>query len=317
MVNSQTYLPAASGFRQLAAITHPIFAEKLIQRFSAQSVTGNITHSDIIPAKLKSCGNQVVFTLPPEARVFSYQKNQVLEHDELNLKRVTMTVNRALYWNLVLDRVDEKQICDLQTWVNEYQKRATLNISLKIDREILTELPSVADPFNKGSCAGRITGAYDLGKTGSPVVLNGANILTKIMQCAQVLDEANIPPSDRFIVLPSVAKAAFMNNQILANAYASGMSKSILIDGSVPDVLGFTIYFSNNFPVYTDQNRPTYAVLFGSKKATGFITQIADMQKIDQDPQSFSRYIRYLNVYDFMVLNPELLGVLYATFEVA
>lgn len=312
-------VPAASGYRVYAALKSPIFAQALIPKYYASTVTGQITSSDIVPAEIKREGDQVVFRTAPVAEVFDYQKNQDLETSQLNTSSVVMTVTRAKYYNLKLDNVDEKQIPNVRNWVSEFRDSAMKVLALRTDREILTELPHQVDCHNKGRNAGIRSGVFDLGTSGAPVTVNPNNLMEFIGRLAAVLTERQVPQSGRFLVLPSSAQPLFWANTILSNAYASGQSKSIVLtDGTmIPDLLGFKIIFSNNTPIYTDPvtGAQTYTILAGLKTATGYVMQLTKQEVITQDPRSFSSYWRGLTLYDFKVIKPEDLAVGYVTFN--
>lgn len=318
MPQTKPVLASASGYRTYNVLKTPIVSQSLITRFYASSISGNITSKDIIPSELRQCGDQVIFRRAPIAEVFDYQKNQDLEVSTLNTEPIVMTVNRAKYWNFKLERVDEKQICDIQKWVKEFVANTAQIMSLEIDRMIFDELPTEASCFNKGKKAGARTGTYNLGALGAPVAINGGNIIKYLTYLSAVLDEANVPVTGRFVVFPSVAKTVFVASE-LGDACATGMNQSIIFGGAIPNIMGFTIYFSNNMPIYSDPAAPglqTYLVIAGLKDATGFITQLSESEIIDQDTRSFSKYWRGLTVFDFKVLRPEALTVLYASFTV-
>lgn len=308
---------AASGYRVYAALKSPIFAQSLIPRYYASTVTGRLTSSDIVPAEIKREGDQVVFRVAPVAEIFDYQKNQDLEVSQLNTSPVVMTIRRAKYYNLKLDNVDEKQIPNVRTWVSEFRDSAMKKLALSTDREILTELPHQVDCHNKGRHAGIRTGAFDLGTSGAPVTVSPDNLMEVIGRIAAVLTERNVPQAGRFIVFPASAQPLFWANTVLSNAYASGQSKSIILtDGTmVPDLLGFNVIFSNNTPIYTDPTTgaQTFTILAGLKTATGYVMQLTKQEIINQDPRSFSTYWRGLTLYDFKVLKPEDLAVAYVT----
>lgn len=310
-------VPAASGYRVYAALKSPIFAQSLIPRYYAATVTGRITSSDIVPAEIKREGDQVVFRIAPKAEIFDYQKNQDLEVSQLNTSPVVMTITRAKYYNLKLDNVDEKQIPNVRTWVSEFRDSAMKMLALNTDREILTELPHQVDCHNKGRHAGVRTGAFDLGTSGAPVTVTPDNLMEVIGRLAAVLTERSVPQNGRFIVFPSSALPLFWANTILSNAYASGQSKSIVLtDGTmIPNLLGFDIIFSNNTPIYTDPGTgaQTFTILAGLKSATGYVMQLTKQEIINQDPRSFSTYWRGLTLYDFKVIKPEDLAVAYVT----
>lgn len=319
MSANKAAVPAASGYRAYSVLKQPIFAKTLITRFYAESISGNITSTDIIPTELRQCGDQVVFRRDPVAEIFTYHKNQDLEVSTLNTEPIVMVVNRSNYWNLKLDRVDEKQICGIQEWVKKYVNNVSQLNALKIDNEVFREMPLEASCHNKGTKAGMRTGAYNLGAITTPVTITPTNIFTYLTYLSAVLNEANIPQTGRFAVFPEVARSVFMQSNLLNNTCASGLNKAIVLGGMFPDIMGFTIYFSTTMPIYIDPSQPglqCYLVVAGLKEATGFVTQLSESEVIDKDPRSFSKYWRGLMVYDFKVLRPEALAVLYATFTV-
>lgn len=310
-------LQSASGNILYSVLNSPIYAKGFLERFYADSVAGAITTSDIFPAELKNCGDQVMFRRPPVGEIFDYQRGQELDHSHLSTEIVTMVIKRGKYWNLQLDYVDQKQICNIMDYVNEFKNNSAIMLRQIIDREILTEVPLKADPFNKGIRAGKRTGAYNLGQLGAPVSLNSGNLIRYLTYLGAVLDEQNLPQSGRYVVLPSIARTLFANNALLNNANQSGLNKAIVISMDFIDLAGFKIYFSNDMPQYRDPTgQITYMILAGYKNATGFITQLTRQEVIDKDPRSFSTYWRALNIYDFDVLMPEKLAVLYSTIDI-
>lgn len=312
-------VPAASGYRLYSALQSPIFAKSLISRYYPSTVSGQITCQDIVPSEIKNQGDTVVFRRAPVAEIFDYQKNQDLEVSQLNTRPDIMTIDRAKYYNLKLDEIDEKQIGDIRTWVSEFRDSAVNLMAQQIDYELFTELPHQVDCHNKGPRAGARTGIWDLGTQGAPVTLNATNIHEVLGRLATVLTETNAPMKDRWIILPTAAQALFWMNPILANACASGNGKSIILsDGEMfPNILGFNIIFSNILPIYTDPvtGQQTYVILAGLGCATGFVMQLNKQEIIDKDPRSFSKYWRGLNLYGFKVLRPENLAALYATLD--
>lgn len=312
-------LTAASGYRAYNALKTPLFAKALVTRFYCESIAGNITSQDVVPTEIRECGDQVTFRRAPVAEVFDYVKNQDLEVSSLNSEPIIMTIGRAKYWNLKLDKIDEKQTCNIKEWVRAFIESASQILAQQIDREVLTTLPVKADPFNKGRKAGIKSGAFDLGAMGAPVSLTQNNIITYLTMLSAVLDEQCVPASGRFVVFPVSAKALFYNNPTLASANISGQKTSIVLGGTIPDLMGFQIYFANNMPIYRDEaaaNKQAYTIIAGFKQATGFVTQLSEQEVIDKDPRSFSKYWRGLQLYDFMVIKPEMLAVLYATLSI-
>lgn len=307
-------MAAASGYIQLAGVMNtPAFAAGFLKKFHHMTVSGQITSQDIVPKELRQKGDEVIFRRAPEAEVFDYQKNQELEVSHLQTSVITMNVNRALYSNIKLDKIDVKQLPDIKMYLSEYQQDVTRKVAERIDSEILFELPLAASACNKGRKAGKRSKAFDFGAAGAPVELTANNIVNYLVALRTVLSEQNVDTNGLYVVLPTEAMGLFYTNPILSNACASGQSSSIIMGSKIPNVLGFEIIFSNNMPQRLENGRTAYTIFAGRKDATGFVMQMTETQHIDNDSRHFGEFFRSLHVYDFMVLYPEAIAVLYAT----
>lgn len=320
MAKTKPVLPASSGYRLYAALKNPLFAQRLITRYYPKTISGNITTSDVIDNRIKNQGDTVIFRRTPRAEIFEYQRNQDLEVSQLNTEPDQMVIDRAFYFNVKLDRVDEKQIPDVNDWIKGFIDDALEKQAQRIDSTLFRELPWQVDCHNKGAHAGAVDGQVNLGTAGSPVALTKENILEFIQQMAVVLDQANVPTDGRYLILPTYARLLLAGNEILSHASYSGQSKSLhLMAGSQwpTEIGGFRIYFSNVMPRYYDEaaSKHTYVILAGLKNATGLITQLSQQDVIDQDPRSFSKYWRGLNVWGFKTLRPEAMAAAYVNID--
>ena len=72
-------------------------------------------------------------------------------------------------------------------------------------------------------------------------------VLDFITQCGQVLDEANIPESGRWMVIPSWM-ASLIKQSDLRNASIAGDMTSVLRNGRLGEIDRFTLYYSNLLP---------------------------------------------------------------------
>lgn len=319
--NIKPTLQSSSAYRVYAALENPIIAKALRARYYPTTITGQITSQDVIPSEIRKQGDTIVFRRKPEAEIFTFQKNQDLNVSQLNTEPLIMTIGRADYYNLKLDDVDKIQITDVNMWVREFIDSAVNKMALKTDYAIQTEVPHHVDCQNKGLRAGRRTGMFNLGAMGAPLVVTPNCLVDILGHLAAVLDEAGAPSRGRYVVLPTSAKPLLWANEVLRNASASGMSKSIILaEGEMmPNVLGFNLVFSNATPIYTDPQTgdTTFTLLAGVKEAVGYVMQVNKQEVIDKDSRSFSSYWRGLSLWDFMVLEPEWLAVAYATFRFA
>ncbi|MGL5248465.1 MAG: hypothetical protein ACRC8U_09745 [Brooklawnia sp.] len=309
-------LPASSGYTVFNGLLSPVFAKQFVARLYAETIHGRITDQSVVPSELRKSGDLAIMRRAPRGQMFRYFKNQDLDHSTFNSETFSFRVDKAWYWNLKLDEVDVVQIPELKEWIKAFQSDSLEQLGAQIDHDVMQDMVAETHHCNKGSTAGLRSHSYNLGQVGAPLELTHGgtvNPLTLSVIMAAVLREQNASTKGMFIVWPSVVEPLFIANPILANAGASGLSRSTLVTGAVTEVNGVSHYFSANTPVYKDPvtGDTTYPVLMGVKTATGFVTQLTKTQVIDADPRSFARYWRGLQLGGWGVLRPELLAMAY------
>jgi hypothetical protein len=309
-------LPSASGYNVYGFLKSPVFAKGFISYFYPKSLVAQISETNFEGTSFKE-GSEIVFKRAPRAELFSYRKNQELEVSSMDTTPITMTIKRGSYFNVKLDIVDKMQIDEIMKALELFKQDASEKLAIEIDRKMIDTMLREAAPCNKGNSAGIRTGRYNLGVGGAPVALSGANVMKMIRTLSLVLDEQNLPKSGRFIILPPEATLAF-DETILNNTCASGLNKALILTEAynIPQLAGFTVYFSSNMPSYAENGQIAYPIIAGLKGATGYVMQLEKMQHIDQDSRSFSEYWRGLWIYDWKVIRPEMLAAAYVTIAV-
>lgn len=306
-------VPAAAGYPQYSgSIISPKFSLELLELFYCTTVFGDITTREYT-GTLEKCGDQITFMREPEVRVRDYQKNGRLESDTLSFEPVTMVVDRAKYVNIKFDQIDEQQICNFPTIKAAFLRRASYQLGVTVDRDILPSMFADADPDNQGNAAGVISGAYVLGTTGAPVIIDSTNVLQVLTDLHSTLNEQCIPMSDRFIVVPSQFENTVLNSELRA-AYFSGLPQSTYLNGKMPNrIAGFDIYVSNFVPYVFDAGvgANVYQIVAGHRSATAFAATL-EKTRIIETAESFDRYYQALMVYGFKVLQPKAIAALYA-----
>jgi hypothetical protein len=307
---------ASAGYTQYAdVLITPLFGDRLIARAYCEFVTGDITNTDY-NGDITKHGDQITYFIEPEVEVRDYQKNQRLTPQELESETITMVIDRAKYYNVKLDRIDEKQIAFVDKWVDAFLKRASYNVKLQIDPDVLMRMALQTAACNKGMHAGKISQSQQLGEPGNPLPITAANVIEILTRVRIVLREAcRWEDSRMFIVLPEAAESALMGSDLKA-AYLTGMAQSPILNGKFPmQVMGFTLYFSNNVPSVWDAatNSNCYWIVAGNKKATGFAQQLEEHEIVSME-DSFGKFYRGLWVYGHKPFLTDALAALYAKF---
>jgi len=309
-------MKSSAGYSQYAdVLITPQFGDRLIARGYCSFVAGDITDTDYA-GDLAKCGDQITYFVEPEVEINEYQKNGPLQPQELESESVTMVVDRAKYYNVKLDKIDEKQICFIDKWVDSFLKRADYNMKSLLDPEVLMRMAYETAPTNKGMNAGKESQSQDLGEIGNPVPITSANIIEVLTRLDVVLREAcRWEDGQMFVILPNVARNALMGSDLKA-AYLTGLSQSPILNGKFPLVImGFNVYFTDQVPHVKDlaTNRSAYWIVAGHKKATGFAQQLEDHEIITME-HSFGKFYRGLWVYGHKPFLRDALAALYASF---
>jgi hypothetical protein len=273
-----------------------VWSGKLLIKFYASTLFGEIANTDY-QGDISSMGDKVWIRTSPDVTIRDYQKGQLLDIEAPASDAVELTIDRAKYWNFVVDDVDRFQ-SDMD-YVDGWTQDASTQLKIVIDRDILS---------NIRTSAGIVGAAY--GTTGAGAfVLNKNTVLDYIVDAMTALDEGNIPEDGRYVVLPPWAVAAIKKSD-LKDASLAGDGTSILRNGRVGMIDRATIYSSNLLPagVAGGLAAGENAVYFGQRHALTFASQLTKNEGPITSERTFGKLYRGLQVYGYDVLKPTALG---------
>lgn len=219
-----------------------------------------------------------------------------------------LNIDQAKSWSYRLDDIDEVQ-SDLDL-MNKFSADAGERLKIAIDVDCFDYISTKADASNQGATAGAISANVDLGATAAPVDVTATNATNKIVDINQVLDEANIPSENRWVVLPAWY-CALLKVGDLKSADITGDGTGVIRSGVVGMVDRTKVIQSNNLKHVTDTTECFYCMA-GTTEAVTFANQLVKSESI-QIPDSFGTYMRGLSVYGREVVQPEAMAMLYAT----
>jgi len=275
-----------------------IWSGKLIQNFYDATVLSAVSNTDY-EGEIRQYGDTVNIRTTPEITISTYVKGQTLAVQSPEKAKLQLMIDKGEYFACIEDDVDKVQadIAMMDTW----SKDASERMKIKIDTRVLTDLlPDIA-AANKGNTAGRITGNIDLGSTGTPVAISKTNVLDYIVDLGVVLDEANAPESDRFLIIPA-KMAGFIKKSDLKDASITGDSSSVLRNGRIGMIDRFMLYTSHNLAVSSGK----FSLIAGHKMGFTFASQMTNMETIRSE-STFGNIVRGLQVYGYKVVKPEAL----------
>jgi hypothetical protein len=279
-----------------------IWSGKLIENFYDATVLAAISNTDY-EGEIRSMGDTVNIRTQPNITIRDYVKGQNLVVENPDKPKLQLVIDKGEYFSCVEDDVDRIQ-SDVGL-MDMWSKDASEQMKIKIDQRVLTDILPGISGLNKGATAGAKTESFNLGTTASPLSVSkdGAdstvNILDLIVDMGTVLDEANVPESDRYIVIPAKA-AGLIKKGDLKDASLSGDSTSIIRNGRLGMVDRFTIYMSHN--LYVDAGK--FSVIAGHKAGFTFASQMTEMETL-RAQSTFGNIVRGLQVYGYQVTKPE------------
>jgi len=284
-----------------------IWSGKLIEKFYASTVLSAISNTDY-EGEIKGQGDKVKIRTKPTITISDYRADGLLTLQRPSGNIIELSIDQGKYFNTILDDVMDVQ-SDLNL-MSMWSDDASEQMKIVIDQAVLGGLLNGATAtYNRGTAAGRISGAINLGVTGTPLAATSAaasgkvDILSVLLRMGQALDEQNIPETGRWVVLPTWA-ATLIKQSELRQAYLSGDGVSMLRNGRLGMVDRFTIYSSNLLPAGTTGGLASgeYVLYAGHSHGLTFASQVSKVETLRSE-QTFGTVLRGLQVYGYKVVD--------------
>jgi hypothetical protein len=282
-----------------------IWSGKLIENFYDATVLSAISNTDY-EGEIRRMGDTVNIRTQPNITIREYVKGQNLVVENPDSPKLQLLIDKGEYFSCIEDDVDRVQ-SDIKL-MDMWSKDASEQMKVKIDQRVLTDmLPDIA-AANKGATAGQQSAAFNLGTTGSPLTVtkDGASATTPvvdlIVDMGTVLDEANVPESDRYLVIPA-RMAGLIKKSELKDASLTGDSTSPVRNGRLGMIDRFTLYVSHNLNVSSGKT----SIIAGHKMGFTFASQMTEMETL-RAQSTFGNIVRGLQVYGYKVTKPEALA---------
>ncbi len=304
--------PAASG-----SFIPVVWSNKLNVKFYAATTFGDVSNTNW-EGEIKSMGDKVVIQNIPSITINTYTVGQSLSYQVPTPSTIELNIDQALYFGVNVSDVIEYQ--SKPNLMDMFTGDAANQIKISVDRECFKNTFGSAAAANVGATAGVLSLGYDLGTDLAPVTLTPLNILSKITAMSSVLDEQNVPESDRFLIITPAERQILMNSN-LSQAQFMGDATSTLRNGKIGKIDRFDVYVSNLMPtaaagqdyfgVTLGSALKRHAVIAGHRSALTFASQINKVENIP-NPSDFGTLVRGLVVYGRKCVKPEALTYLQA-----
>lgn len=304
-----------------------VWAAKLNAKFYAASVYGEISNTDYA-GEISSMGDKVYINTAPTLTVSNYTAGTSLSYQVPTPDMQELLIDKAKYFAFQINDVLEYQA--KPNLIDMFSADAAEQMRIAIDSTVVYNTFSQCAAANKGATAGAKSASYNLGTDAAPVALTAANVVQKVLELASVLDEQNVPESDRWLVIDPATRALLFQSE-LAKAYSTGDATSPVRNGKIGTIDRFTVYVSNQLPkaaagtatpwtsgdgtetsvTSTGTVLKRRAILAGHKSAITFASQITRMETV-RNPNDFGDFVRSLNVFGYKTIKPEASALLIA-----
>ena len=296
-----------------------LWSSKLNRKFYLATVFGEISNTDF-SGEISGLGDKVVINNIPTIAISDYSIGSGLAYAVPTPNTIELVIDRAKSFTFQVNDilVHQSKPNLMETFSND----AAQQMKIAIDRAVIKG-DSAAKPgiwndvpaINQGATAGAITGGYSLGTATTPITLTGSNVLQTMTALSGVLDEQNIPETDRWLVIDPLTRNLLMQSN-LAQAQFMGDDKSMVRNGKIGVIDRFTVYVSNQLP-YAAAGQDYFGgvaggtakrrvLMAGHKSAITFASQMTKMETL-RNPSDFGDLVRGLNVFGFKTLLPQAL----------
>lgn len=322
-LTSENFKPTAVVLAVLIACTLSAYAESAMRNNVCLSDSRNnprvVVNTDY-QGEIAGLGDKVVINNIPDVSISDYTIGSSLTYAVPTPSTVELVIDRAKAFSFQVSDIIAHQSKPnmMETFTND----ATMKMKIAVDKSVLygdsstkTGISADVDSSNQGATAGALSAGYNLGTSTAPVTLTAANILQTLTAMAGVLDEQNIPETDRWLLIDPLTRQILMQSN-LAQAQFMGDDKSMVRNGKIGVIDRFTVYVSNQLPkaaagkdywgggaANTLKRR---VLLAGHKSAVTFASQMTKMETV-RNPNDFGDYVRGLNVFGWKTLQPKAL----------
>ena len=284
-----------------------IWSGKLVEKFYSSTVLAAISNTDY-EGEIRNQGDRVRIRTKPTITIRDYKADGSLTLERPEGNDLTLYIGNGKYFNTILDDVMDVQsdLNALSIWSDD----AAQQLKIKVDTDVLGGILGGMVAANKGTTAGAITSAINLGATTTPLATvarspsaGQVEILDVILRLGQALDEQNIPEDGRWVVIPSWA-TQLLKFSDLRQAYLTGDNITPLRNGRIGMIDRFTIYSSNLLPagVAGGLAAGEFAIYSGHAHGLTFASQISKVETLRSE-MTFGTILRGLQVYGYQIVD--------------
>lgn len=262
-----------------------IWSARLNERFQKALVYGNIVNHDY-EGEIQGQGSVVKINSIGDVTIGDYNKSTGIGNpEELNSDQKQLVIDQAKYFNFQVDDIDRAQ--------------ANVDLLEKGIVEAAYGLANVADQYI-ASFYTEVKAGNTIGDDTTPIVPLKENAYDYLIDLGVILDENDVPESDRFVVVPAWFYGLLVKDPRFT------VDRNVLSTGYVGNIDNLNVFKSNNVP---NNAGAKYKIIAGHKSAISFAGQVDSVEAYRPEKQ-FSDAIKGLQVYGAKCIKPEGIAVL-------
>lgn len=263
-----------------------VWSARINENLKKQLVYGNCVNTDY-EGEITDQGQTVKINAIGEITIGDYNKSTGMGiPEELTDSSVSLVIDQAKFFNFRVDDIDRAQ--------------ANADIMDAAMRDAAHGLANAADQYI-ASLYVEVDPANTIGDDTNPVVLDKTNVFDYLVDLSILLDEANVPDLDRFVVVPAWVYGLLLKDDRFA------YQPDVLRTGYVGEISGMAVYKSNNVPVVNGK----YKIMAGYRGAIAFAGQINKVEAFRPE-QFFADAVKGLYLFGAKVIKPKGIAVLTA-----
>lgn len=309
--------PARSG-----TFIPTLWSAKLNAKFYAASTFADICNRDW-EGDISGLGDKVIIPQIPDMTISDYVVGGTLTYEVPAMTTLELIIDKAKRFGFAVSDVLAHQ--SKHNEMDMFTNDASEQMRTRIDSTCIYNTFYQGSSSNRGATAGVKTGAYNLGTDTAAIALTSSNVLQKVLEMAAVLDEQNVPESDRWLLMDPYTRTLLLQSS-LAQAQYTGDDKSPVRNGLVGTIDRFKLYITNQLPRNaTGSSTPWTSgdgtetsvtasgtidakrvLVAGHRSAITFASQIVKTEQM-RNPTDFGDIVRGLQVFGFKVVKPEAL----------
>ena len=242
---------------------------------------------------IREAGDTVHINAIGPVTIGTYTKNADMSAPEtLTDSAYTLTIDRARYFNFLIDDVDRAQ-----------QRPKVMDAAMaEAAYALADDLDQYVASLYTGVAAGNT-----IGSDASPIVPTANTAYEYLVDLAVLLDDAKVPRANRWVVVPPWYHGLLQKDARFVSS-GGAQAEQTLRNGEIGQAAGFRVLVSHNVPNTTGAK---YKIIAGHPMAISVASQVSKVEAYRPE-RRFADAVKGLHLYGAKLLRPAGIAVLTA-----